>query len=265
MSENWPPKTSPFPMSVWFKASPTSQRMTYLVPVGVPIWDTDLKVLCIGDGVTMGGVAVGGAQGPPGPPGPQGPEGPEGPEGDPGPQGPQGDVGPAGPKGDTGAQGPKGDTGEQGPQGPPGPESESTAVKTADTANSTTTLADCPEITFEALANSLYIIEVFLLWATSAVTVGPKISATASGSPTVTAGRFAADCVNGTPDSSSYNANDVCVTLSGSPFTANNVGMLHAILKTGASPSTWKLRFAAETTGTITIKAGSVLRYRKVA
>ncbi len=144
-------------------------------------------------------------------------------------------------------------------------ESEQVVVATQDTANATTTLANAVGLTFSALANSTYVIECFLLWAASLATVGIKVTATASGSPTITAGRFAADAVNGTPDSSSWNANDVVVTTSGSPFTANNLGMVHAILKTSGSASTWQLRFAAETTGTITVKIGSVLRYRKVA
>ncbi len=146
-----------------------------------------------------------------------------------------------------------------------GGDGEVSVVATQDTANATTTLADATGLTFAALANSVYIIEVFLVWAASAATVGIKVSATASGTPTITAGHFIADAANGTPDSSTYNANDVVVTTSASPFTTNNMGQLAAILKTGANPSTWQLRFAAETTGTITVKIGSTLRYRKVA
>ena len=146
-----------------------------------------------------------------------------------------------------------------------GGDGEVSIVATQDTANATTTLANATGLTFNALANSTYIIEVFLVWASSAATVGIKVSATASGTPTITAGHFIADAANGTPDSSSYNANDVVVTTSASPFTTNNMGQLAAILKTSASASTWQLRFAAETTGTITIKIGSTLRYRKVA
>ncbi len=146
-----------------------------------------------------------------------------------------------------------------------GGDGEVAVVATQDTANATTTLANATGLTFNALANSLYIIEVFLVWAASAATVGIKVSATASGTPTITAGHFITDAASGTPDSSSYNANDVVVTTSASPFTTNNMGQLAAILKTGASASTWQLRFAAETTGTITVKAGSTIRYRKVA
>lgn len=146
-----------------------------------------------------------------------------------------------------------------------GGDGEVSVVATQDTANATINLANATGLTFNALANSTYIIEVFLLWAASAITVGIKVSATASGTPTITAGHFMTDAASGTPDSSSYNANDVVVTTSASAFTTYNCGKLNAVLKTSGNASTWQLRFAAETTGTITIKVGSTLRYRKVA
>lgn len=146
-----------------------------------------------------------------------------------------------------------------------GGDGEVSVMATQNTQNATTTLANATGLAFSALASSTYIIEVFLLWDASAATVGIKVTATASGTPNITAGHFITDATNGTPDSSSYNANDVVVTTSASAFTTYNLGMLHAILKTSTSASTWQLRFAAETTGTITVKAGSVLRYRKVA
>lgn len=148
-----------------------------------------------------------------------------------------------------------------------GGDSESVVVKTGDTPNSTTNLADAAGLTFNADANSVYIVEVFLLWDTSATTVGLKVSATATGSPTIQSGHFITDAAAGTPDSTSWNTNDggSTVPTSASPYTTYNIGKVNAILKTSGSTSVWQLRFAAETTGTITIKGGSVLRYRKVA
>lgn len=143
-------------------------------------------------------------------------------------------------------------------------ESETVVVASQDTANATTTLAGATGLTFTADANSTYIIEVFLLWDSSVATVGIKLSASATNTPTKTAGAFITDATTGTPDSSTYNANDVVVTTSASPFTTSNVGKLNAILITAGSSSVWQIRFAAETTGTITIKAGSTIRYRKV-
>jgi hypothetical protein len=146
-----------------------------------------------------------------------------------------------------------------------GGESENVVVATQDTANSTTTLADATGLNFSAEANSTYIIEGFIAWSTSATTVGIKLSATAPASPTLLAGRYSMDAANSTPDSSSFNANDVVVTTAASPFTDGCLAELHCVLKTGATAGTFQVRFAAETTGTVTIKIGSTLRYRKVA
>lgn len=144
-------------------------------------------------------------------------------------------------------------------------EAENVIIATQDTANATTTLANAVGLAISILANSLYIIEGFIIWDTSAVTVGIKLSATGPSSPTIMAGHFITDASAGTPDSSSFNANDVVTTTSASAFTAGNVGMLHCVLKTGAGAGNFQIRFAAETTGTITIRAGSTLRWRKVA
>ena len=145
-----------------------------------------------------------------------------------------------------------------------GGESEVIVVKTGDTANATTNLADAVDLTFTALANSTYIIEGFICWSASAATVGIKLSATAPTSPTLLAGHFITDAVNGTPDSSSFNANDVTVTTSASAFTTGNIASMCCVLKTAGNAGNFQIRFAAETTGTITMKAGSVLRYRKI-
>lgn len=144
-------------------------------------------------------------------------------------------------------------------------ESENVVVATQDTANATITLANAVGLAFAALANSTYIIEGFIVWTTSVATVGIKLSATGPTTPTLMAGHFITDATNGTPDSSSFNANDVTVTTSASPFLTGNIAALHAVLKTGANAGTFQIRFAAETTGTVTIKIGSTLRYRKVA
>jgi len=113
-------------------------------------------------------------------------------------------------------------------------------------------------------ANSTYIIEGFIVWSSSVTTVGIKLSATGPTSPTLLAGHFETDAANGTPDGSSFNADNVTVTTSASPFTTGNIAALHCVVKTGADSGNFQIRFAAETTGTITIKVGSTLRCRKV-
>uniref|UniRef100_A0A6M3JDR8 Uncharacterized protein n=1 Tax=viral metagenome TaxID=1070528 RepID=A0A6M3JDR8_9ZZZZ len=144
-------------------------------------------------------------------------------------------------------------------------ERESVVVLLKTVYNSTIDLADVDGLTFSADANSTYIIEVFLVWSASSTGIGIKVSATATNSPTVQAGHFVSQAINGTPDGSAWNDNDVVITTSSSPFVSNNIGKVEAVLKTAESASVWKLRFAAETKGTISIQAGSTLRYRKVA
>lgn len=146
-----------------------------------------------------------------------------------------------------------------------GSESESVVVLGSDVSNSTTTLADATGLSFSLDANSLYIVEGYIVWDTSATANGIKIACTVPSGATINAGHFITDAATGTPDSNSWNANDVATATSASPFTTGNLGKVNAICKTSSTSGTWQLRFACETTGTITIKAGSVLRYRKVA
>ena len=220
-----------------------------------------------------GGIGEQGPQGEQGPIGNKGPDGEKGLIGDKGPDGNKGEDGNKGITGDAGAVGDKGEagdkgvTGDQGPVGDKGPTGDagtsnfSIIIKPSDTANNSTTLADCADLTFVATANKTYLIEVFLIWDTSATTVGINATLSASAAVTRLAGHFITDAAAGTPDSSSFNASDVVTTTSASAFTTNNMGCLRAVLVNSSSANTINVRFAAETTGTITIKAGSVLRY----
>jgi len=143
-----------------------------------------------------------------------------------------------------------------------GGESETIVLKTGDTANATSTLADAAGLVFTALASKTYLIEGFIVYDSSVATVGIKLSATGPTGLTRMAGHFITDSTNGTPDSSCFNANDVTATTSASAFTAGNIAALHCILVNGSTQGSFQIRFAAETTGTVTIKAGSCLRYR---
>lgn len=148
--------------------------------------------------------------------------------------------------------------------GESGSEEEIVVLKTTPTSNSSTSLADCGGLFFTADAGKTYLIEVFLLWDTTATTVGIKASLSASTTVNTISGHFITDATAGTPDSSSFNNSDVVTATSASPFTTNNFGCIRAILINSSSSNTIKVRFAAETTGTITIKSGSSLRYRKL-
>lgn len=145
-----------------------------------------------------------GPSGSPGQAGPQGETGPPGPKGDVGLQGPKGDTGDTGPAGQTGSQGPKGDTGLQGPpgadstvpgpkgdkgdqgiqgvkgdtgaQGPSGGDPWTWAKLTADRSNSTVTLAAATDLSFTALANTTYIVELIGAFTSAATTTGVAVA-----------------------------------------------------------------------------------------
>jgi hypothetical protein len=142
-------------------------------------------------------------------------------------------------------------------------ESENIVRKTDDTANSTVNLADATGLSFTVEANADYIIEAWIIYTTSATTVGIKLSATGPSSPVVMAGLWDVNAAQGTPDGGAFNADNVTIASSAAPFTTGNLARLHCLLRTGANAGTFMIRFAAETTGTITIKIGSVLRWRK--
>ncbi len=145
-----------------------------------------------------------------------------------------------------------------------GGELETVVVKVGDTANATVNMADATGLSFTAEANKLYIIEAWIVYNTNATTVGIKLSASAPSSPTFIAGQWLTNAANGTLDGAAFNANDVTVTTTAAPFTTNNHAILFCSFYNGANQGTWVVRFAAETTGTITIKDGSSLRYRKL-
>lgn len=131
------------------------------------------------------------AQGPKGDTGPQGPAGPQGIQGPAGPQGLKGDTGLTGPKGDAGdagpqgIQGPQGDVGPQGPQGIQGPQGEAglagsdgwTWIKLAsDSTVSTVAYANVSGMSFTALANTTYLVQIIGAYQAAATTTGIAIA-----------------------------------------------------------------------------------------
>lgn len=145
-----------------------------------------------------------------------------------------------------------------------GGESENVVIKSGDTANATTSLADAVGLAFTALANKTYIIEGWIRFATSAITVGIQLSANGPGSPAFVAGLWEVNAAQGTPDGGAFNAWNVTTPASAAPFTTDNLARLHCLFRNGNNQAAFIIRFAAETTGTVTVKDGSLLRYRQV-
>ena len=148
-----------------------------------------------------------------------------------------------------------------------GGESENIARATQDVTNATTTFADITGLTFEMVANGEYIFEAWLIFQSNTATTGLKVAANSAVA--------ANDIVLLAQIPIALTINSSCVTVAarayntGTPsvsvdtINANLLCKIDGIVRNGASPGTFALRFAAETTGTVKIKTGSVLRYRK--
>lgn len=137
-------------------------------------------------------------------------------------------------------------------------------VAAVTTNNTSTALTDIVGMVFAAATASVYVIEGFVVWNVSSTAVGIKLTATGPTNSAIMAGHFIADAANGTPDSSSFNTDNIVVTTSASPFAAGNLAALQGILKTAGTAGNFQLRCASETTGTVQVQPGSVLRWTKV-
>lgn len=233
-----------------------------------------------------------GEQGIQGPPGIQGETGPQGPVGAdsvvPGPQGeagPQGAEGPAGPQGEDGpqglqgipgqdgAQGPKGDkgdTGDQGPAGEPGASVDPwTVVRLANDFTTTSgTAVAVTGLAFTPAANKRYEFEAKLRLRTATATIGPRPGLTwPTGTTDGGVGIWAPNSATAEAIARQPAGVAAVAASTGVPnTTASWPGFISGEVQMGASPSgSVQVTLNAETAGTtVTMKAGSFLRYREV-
>ncbi len=145
-----------------------------------------------------------------------------------------------------------------------GSESEVVVVKVGDTSNATTTYADATGLSFTALAGKTYIIEAWVRWATSAATVGIKLSVNGPATPGFVADVWRAALTTSGISGGGGNAYNVGGASASAFATADNLAVLNILFRCGAAGGPVTVRFAAEATGTATVKDGSVLRYRQV-
>ena len=143
-------------------------------------------------------------------------------------------------------------------------ESEQIVIKVGDTANATTTYADATGLSFIALAGKTYIIEAWIRWATSAATVGIKLSVNGPATPGFVADVWNAALTTTGISGSGGNAYKVGGASASAFATTDNLAMLNILYRAPAAGGVVTIQFAAETTGTVTVKDGSVLRYRQV-
>ena len=149
-----------------------------------------------------------------------------------------------------------------------GGESEITVVATVDSSNATTTFANVTGLTFEMLASKTYIIEAWLIFQSNTAGTGIKFALNGPASPAAVALlahvpislALYASCV--TLASRAYNTGTPSASVD--TINANLLCKVDAIVRNGTTAGTLAIRFAAETTGTVKIMTGSVLRYRQV-
>jgi len=149
---------------------------------------------------------------------------------------------------------------------PPGSGSESDNIVqlTADRTNATTSFADVTGLGFTATANKDYIIDAYIMYTTSATTVGINLACNGSTAATAivgqTVGNTAATTIAGR-EFKAYNSSGGTLTAA---ISGNNIAIMHILLRNGGSSSNFIIRFAAETTGSVVVKTGSTIRYRQV-
>jgi hypothetical protein len=149
-----------------------------------------------------------------------------------------------------------------------GGESEIAVIATQDSSNSTTSFADITGLNFTALAGKTYIIEAWLVFQSNTAGTGIKFALNGPASPAIVALlahvpialSLYASCV--TLASRAYDTGTPSVSVD--TINANLLCKIDALFKNGSNQGLVTLRFAAETTGTVKVMAGSVLRYRQV-
>jgi len=150
-----------------------------------------------------------------------------------------------------------------------GGESESVARVANDVTNSTTTFANVTGLTFPIGVNEDYIFEAWLIFQSNTVGTGIKFACNGPASPVAVvmnahipiALTLYASCV--TLASRAYDTGTPSVSVDA--INSNLLCKIDGMIRNGGNAGTVAIRFAAETTGIVTIKMGSVLRYRKVS
>jgi hypothetical protein len=211
-----------------------------------------------------------GEQGIPGPPGQAGAPGAKGDTGDAGAPGAKGDEGIQGLPGDPGPQGAKGDKGDKGDQGIQGIPGAATWDNISQVAGSdaTTTgqsLVNITGLTFAALANSKYEIEAVLLVSTSAVLTGCKygINFSVAGAAAYVTYEGAVTSTTGAVTSTNALAT-ACATAFLTTSAMTGLVVIRGIVTTGANPGNITIQHLKVTSGTSTVKVGSMLKVRKI-
>jgi len=216
-----------------------------------------------------GATGEAGAVGATGPTGSVGAMGETGAVGATGPTGETGAVGATGATGDpgaAGAEGPTGSTGATGETGATGPADVTTVVLGGDITTSSNVLGDATGLSFSALPGKSYLVEFAVAFQTVATTTGIRFSVNGPASPISVTGGFLVPTsltANSAINFRAYNSGNSTTGIDTANATALARGT--CLFRNGANAGTFALRFASEVNSSaVTIKTGSVLRYREL-
>jgi hypothetical protein len=151
---------------------------------------------------------------------------------------------------------------------PSGGEAETVVVLGGDQTTNSTSLVDLLGLSFPIEANSVYIIEAWIVWQSNSSNYGIGFAINGPANQVLAAQKTLIALTTATEyimNGTGYNAPNAT---SASPPAANQnyLALMHAVLKTGGTLGTFQVRWRSEnTSGTMTAKAGSSLRWRKIA
>lgn len=213
-----------------------------------------------------GAPGVEGATGPAGQAGPQGLTGPAGSAGAQGTPGVKGDAGDTGLAGATGPTGPQGIQGIQGIQGLAGVSAGPTGVKQSlDHSNATVTPSNVPGMSFLALANTTYRVDLVGSFTTSLATAGLGLLLTVPAGAKVMGLMLNLGTTAQVPSVGEQ-------VVSGALTNAGTIGvrvvntelpvMGSWLVVVGATGGTIQLQSRAEVAATLVLKAGSLMTYQ---
>ncbi len=172
----------------------------------------------------------------------------------------QGPTGPAGPQGDPGPTGPAG------ADGPPGADAGVFVEQPSDVVNATTALVDVGALSLPALPGRDYLAEFFVVFRTSATNVGVALGLGGPAAPVAVVGQNVVPTGLANAVVQTFRAyNTATPTQAVDQANQDLLATVVAVVRNGPNAGAVSLRFASRTAGqAVTVRAGSVLRYRQL-
>jgi hypothetical protein len=143
------------------------------------------------------------------------------------------------------------------------PGADSIVRMASDVSTTVDTFSDATGLSFAVEANTEYHIEARIIYTTAATTTGINLAASGPASPTIFVGNsFATPATLTSGVARGFQAYNTSTAYTDA-LSGNNYAHMTFMLLNGLNPGTFVIRFASEVdTSQVTIKAGSILKYR---